>query len=44
MGLFDFLKSRKKKEEAPAEAEVLPLDSSELAGIEPPETRYTQEY
>ena len=44
MGLFDFLKSKKKKEEAPAEAEVLPLDSSELAGIEPPETRYTQEY
>ncbi len=47
MGLFDFLKSKKKKEEpAPtAETEVpVSLDDVDLSGIEPPETRYTQEY
>ena len=47
MGLFDFLKSKKKKDEAAAENEpggVTELDTSELAGIDPPETRYTQEY
>ena len=47
MGLFDFLKSRKKKrEETPegAAAQVQRLDDVDLSGIEPPETRYTQEY
>lgn len=46
MGLFDFLKSKKKKaEEAAAEAEEpVALDDSQLDGIEPPETRYTEEY
>ena len=45
MGLFDFLKRKKKKEEAEAEAEqVMELDDSELQGIEPPETRFTDEY
>ena len=47
MGLFDFLKRKKKKAEAEAEnaaAEVMELDDSELEGIEPPETRYTEEY
>ena len=45
MGLFDSFKSKKKKkseETAGNEAlELLPLDD---AGIDPPETRYTQEY
>ena len=47
MGLFDFLRSRKKKrEETPegAAAQVQRLDDVDLSGIEPPETRYTQEY
>ena len=47
MGLFDFLKSKKKKEEpAPiVEAEApASLDDVDLSGLEPPETRYTQEY
>lgn len=47
MGLFDFLKSKKKKGEAAPEggaAEVQRLDDVESSGIEPPETRYTQEY
>ena len=46
MGLFDFLK-RKKKKEADPENEI--ADTEELGvidppEIEPPETRYTQEY
>ena len=52
MGLFDFLKSKKKKaEESLAKetaekeaAEVMQMDESGLEGIEPLETRYTQEY
>ena len=52
MGLFDFLKSKKKKAEgSPAKetaekdaAEVMQMDESGLEGIEPLETRYTQEY
>ena len=44
MGFFDFLKSKKKKAEAEAEkAEVLPLEM-DPADIDPPETRYTEEY
>ena len=46
MGLFDFLK-KKKKAEAAEESEnggFLPLDETGLEGIDPPETRYTQEY
>ena len=42
MGFFDFLKSKKKKQEG-ADS-VVQLDDSELAGIEPPETRFTEEY
>ena len=47
MGLFDFLKSKKKKKGAVVEideSELLELNDAELSGIEPPETRYTQEY
>ncbi len=47
MGLFGFLKSKKKKaaEASAAEADgLMQLDGGGLAGIEPPETRYTQEY
>ena len=47
MGLFDFLKRKKKKADAAEESEsavVLPLEESGLEGIDPPETRYTQEY
>ena len=47
MGLFDFLKPKKQKGEAASEAgadELLHLDDADLAGIEPAETRYTQEY
>ena len=47
MGFFDRFKSKKKKgETAPAgETEVLRgLEDVDLSGIEPPETRYTQEY
>ena len=46
MGLFDFLKKKKKEEPAP-EAEaggVAELNTDMIADIEPPETRYTQEY
>ena len=44
MGFFDFLKSKKKKAAAEAEkAEVLELEV-DAAGIDPPETRYTEEY
>ena len=45
MGLFDFLKKKKKDEPAPQEetpgVTELGFDPSE---IDPPETRYTQEY
>lgn len=47
MGLFDFLKRKKKKADAAEESEsavVLPLEETGLEGIDPPETRYTQEY
>lgn len=47
MGLFDFLKRKKKPAEAAEESEnggLLPLDEAGLEGIDPPETRYTQEY
>ena len=47
MGLFDFLKSkkRKKKEAAGKTAEeTMRLDGVDLSGVEPTETRYTQEY
>lgn len=49
MGLFDFLKSKKKKgEPGPApenDADVLAgLDDVDLSGLEQPETRYTREY
>ena len=43
MGLFDFLK-RKKKEAEAAPGEVLSLDDVDPSAIDPPETRYTQEY
>ena len=45
MGLFDFLKRKKKTGEAAPEADAL-LDLSDVdpAAIDPPETRYTQEY
>ncbi len=42
MGFFDFLKSKKKKAEA-EKAEVLELEV-DAAGIDLPETRYTEEY
>ena len=47
MGLFDFLKSKKKKNEATEENEtagLAGLDDADLSGLEPPETRYTEEY
>ena len=48
MALFDFLKKKKKEEAAGSEAaeamEAAVLDDSQLAGIEPPETRFTEEY
>ena len=47
MGLFDFLRSKKrrKKKAAGGEAEnTMRLDGVDLAGVEPTETRYTQEY
>ena len=46
MGLFDFLK-RKKKAAAASEGDsdgLLTLGDGAPEGIEPPETRYTQEY
>ena len=47
MGFFDFRKSKKKKDAAvPLDeaAGMMSLDDADLSGIEPPETRYTQEY
>ena len=45
MGLFSFLKRKKKKPAPETEPEeLLPLDEAGLEGIDPPETRYTQEY
>jgi hypothetical protein len=47
MGLFDFLKRKKKTGEDAAAREpedLLSLDGADLSGIEPSETRYTQEY
>ena len=45
MGLFDFLKRKKKTgEAAPAAAALLDLNDVDPAMIDPPETRYTQEY
>ena len=43
MGLFDFLK-RKKKPQETAPEELIDIGGADLSGIEPPETRYTQEY
>ncbi len=45
MGLFDFLKKKKKPEAIPENGpeELLEL-GVDPAGIDPPETRYTQEY
>ncbi len=47
MGLFDFLKSKKKRRKKAAGSEadgVMRLDAVDLSGTEPIETRYTQEY
>ncbi|MBR4691918.1 MAG: hypothetical protein IKP17_04080 [Oscillospiraceae bacterium] len=47
MGLFDFLSSKKKKRRGAAGDEPAPvqeLGDVEALGIDPPETRYTQEY
>ena len=45
MGLFDFLKRKKKTGEAAPEADaLLDLNDVDPAMIDPPETRYTQEY
>ena len=47
MGFFDFLKSKKKQQEDNSEKEteaVVQLDGSSLAGLEQPETRFTEEY
>ena len=47
MGLFDFLKSKKKKDEAVPAAQpedFVPLAGAELSEPVPPETRYTEEY
>ena len=46
MGLFDFLKRKKKTECDPAQEteELLDVSQADLSGFEPPETRYTQEY
>ncbi len=46
MGLFDFLKRKKDTDEAARRDEadgLLSLDA-DLSGIDPPETRFTQEY
>ncbi len=45
MGLFDFLKKKKKPEAGPEDeaAQLLEL-GVDPEGIDPPETRYTQEY
>ena len=47
MGLFDFLKSKKRKRKKAAgkgAAETMRLNDVDLSGVEPTETRYTQEY
>ena len=46
MGLFDFLKSKKKKDEPASQEEAGSVTELVVdpAGIDPPETRYTQEY
>ncbi len=47
MGLFDFLRSRKKKRKALSENVtngLQSLDDADLSGIVPPETRFTEEY
>ena len=46
MGFFDFLRKKKKDEAAPEKETdgLTSLDDVDLSGIEPPETRYTQEY
>ena len=47
MGLFDFLRSKKKRKKKAAESEAestMRLDGVDLSGVEPTETRYTQEY
>ena len=45
MGFFDFLKSKKKKEEVAARVEKMQrLDDVDPAEINPPETRFTEEY
>ena len=47
MGFFDFLKKKKKNDEpVPEKGADAPasLDDVDLSGVEPPETRYTQEY
>ena len=46
MGFFDFLKSKKRKQaeaEAAAQAEVQALEA-DPSEIDPPETRFTEEY
>ena len=45
MGFFDFLKSKKKKAEVAARVEKMQrLDDVDPAEINPPETRFTEEY
>ena len=47
MGLFDFLKRKKQDNTAAPEPEAsgfVTLDDVDPAVIDPPETRYTQEY
>lgn len=47
MGLFDFLKSKKKRSGAVSgngTDGLAALDDADLSGIDPPETRFTQEY
>lgn len=45
MGLFDFFRKKKTGDPAASEAEALQsLDGADLSGVEPCETRYTQEY
>ena len=47
MGLFDFLRSKKKRKKKAAQSEAegaMRLDGVDLSGVEPTETRYTQEY
>ena len=45
MGLFDFLKRKTKKEDAAPEAEnAIDFSEVDLSVVDPPETRFTQEY